>query len=114
MWFSKHPALSPAIITELEKSLAVMKAEKLKVEEPEIVTKNRKFDFEKAARFFVDRLPTAKEMSIHMSCTKMCVYNNMKRPEMINAVRSLGYDGKVTLRMERSYRDKSSHNRRRA
>ena len=42
-----------------------------------------------------------------MSCTKMCVYSNMKRPEMINAVRALGYDGEVTLAAGASWAEKS-------
>lgn len=102
MYFGKRPALDPRIIAELENEVAVMKAQRKNVVvEPKQASGKRKFDFEKAARFFVDRLPTSKEMEIHMNCTKMTVYLNKKRPEFINAVRALGYDGQVSLRMER-------------
>ena len=100
MFFSKRPALSPAIIADLENELLVLKAQRKNVvEEPKQASGIRKFDFDRAAVFFVDTLPTSKQMEIFMSCTKMCVYLNVKRPEFINAVRSLGYDGEITLRM---------------
>ena len=102
MFFGKYPALSPGIIAELRQDLRVLKAQRKSVE-VELKQSNgkRKFDFEKAARFFVGRLPSSGQMQIHMGVTKMCVYSNMKRPEMINAVRALGYDGEITLRQER-------------
>ena len=105
MYFGKRAALSDAIVAELENALVVMRAQRKMVEvEPKQASGKRKFDFEKAACFFVDRLPTSKEMEIHMNCTKMTVYLNKKRPEFINAVRALGYDGQVSLRMERKGR----------
>ena len=107
-FFSMRSALSPQIISDLEESLKVMKAQRKNVVvEPKQASGKRKFDFDKAARFFVDRLPTSKDMTVHMSCTKMCVYLNVKRPEFINAVRALGYDGEITLRSERRGRKKS-------
>ena len=102
MFWAKYPALSPGIIAELQQELRVLKAQRKSVEvEMKQSNGKRKYDFEKAARFFVGRLPSSKDMQIHMAVTKMCVYQNMKRPEMINAVRALGYDGEVTLRQER-------------
>ena len=102
MFFGKYPALSPGIIAELRQDLRVLKAQRKSVEAEMKQSKGkRKYDFDKAARFFVGRLPSSRQMQLHMSCTKMCVYSNMKRPEMINAVRALGYDGEVTLRQER-------------
>ena len=108
MFWSKHSALSPGIIAELQQELRVLKAQRKSVEvEPKQSNGKRKYDFDKAARFFVDRVPTSKDMEIHMSVTKMCVYQNMKRPEMINAVRAFGYDGEITLRQERRGRKKA-------
>ena len=105
MFFGKRPALSPRVIGELEQELAVLKAQRKNVVvEIKQGSGKRKFDFDRAARFFVDRLPTSKDMEIHMSCTKMCVYLNKKRPEFINAVRALGYDGDIRLRSERKGR----------
>ena len=102
MFFGKHPALSPEIVLSLESALAVMKAQRKNVVvETKQSSGKRKFDFDKAARFFVDRLPTRKEMSNYMGCTFMTVHLNIKRPEFINAVRVLGYDGEMTLRSER-------------
>ena len=77
MFFSKYPALSPGIIAELQQELRVLKAQRKSVE-VELKQSNgkRKYDFEKAARFFVGRLPSSKEMQIHMVVTKMCVYQN--------------------------------------
>ena len=100
MFFSKHPALSPEIIDQLELELAKLRAEKLKVEVEQKKASGapRKFDFEKAARFFVDHLPTGVQMRNYMGCTKMAVHLNMKRPEMHNAIRSLGYEGVIQLR----------------
>lgn len=108
MWFGKKPALSPEIIVDLEQTLKVYKAERLKVEEEyKQASGKRTFDFEKAARFFVDHLPTGVQMRNYMGCTKMAVYLNMKRPEMINAVRALGYEGKIQLRDGRRKENRS-------
>ena len=102
MFYNKYPALSPGTIASLQQKLRVLKAQSKAVEVESKQSKGkRKFDFDKAARFFVSRLPSSKQMQIHMSVTKMCIYSNMKRPEMINAVRALGYDGEITLRQER-------------
>ena len=108
MFWAKYPALSPGIIAELQQELRVLKAQRKAVEVESKQSKGkRKFDFEKAARFFVSRLPSSKQMQIHMSVTKMCVYQNVKRPEFINAARALGYDGEMTLRQERRGRKKA-------
>lgn len=99
MWFGKRPALSPKIIKELEQTLKIYKAERLKVEvEHKQASGKRTFDFDRAAQFFVDYLPTGVQMANYMGCTKMSVYLNMKRPEMHNAIRSLGYEGVIQLR----------------
>ena len=107
MYFGKRPALSPVIVEHLEADLAQMKVDKLKVEVPKVqFAKNRKFDFERAAQFFVDHLPTNVEMQNYMGVTKMSVYKNVRRPEFINAVRSLGYDGEISLRDGRLKKDR--------
>ena len=102
MFYNKYPALSPGTIASLQQKLRVLKAQRKAVEVESKQSKGkRKFDFDKAARFFVNKLPTSRQMQIHMVVTKMCVYQNVKRPEFINAVRALGYDGEISLRMER-------------
>ena len=108
MFFSKYPALSPGIVAELQQELRVLKAQRKAVEvESKQSNGKRKFDFDKAARFFVSRLPSSRQMQLHMGVTKMCVYQNVKRPEFINAARALGYDGEMTLRQERRGRKKA-------
>ena len=114
-FWSKRPALSDSIIAELEHDLEVLKAQrKMVVVEEKQTSGKRKFDFDRAAEFFVDNVPTSKEMQNYMGCTKMTVYLNMKRPEMINAIRALGYDGKILLRTERRVLNRQSHLKRKA
>ena len=114
-FWSKRPALSDSMIAEIKHELAVMRAQRksVKVEEKQTSGK-RKFDFDRAAEFFVDNVPTSKEMQNYMGCTKMTVYLNVKRPEFINAVRALGYDGKILLRTERRVLNRQSHLKRKA
>ena len=81
MFFGKYPALSPGIIAELRQDLRVLRAQRKSVE-VELKQSNgkRKYDFEKAARFFVGRLPSSRQMQLHMSCNKNVCLSQHETP----------------------------------